>query len=51
MFQVISVEDDNGKNYSDLVDQGKHYTSLDELKKYIASTLKVEARQIELEEI
>lgn len=51
MFQVISVEDDDGKNYTDLVDQGKHYTSLDELKKYIASTLKVEARQIELEEI
>lgn len=51
MFQVISIEDEDGKNFTDLVDQGKHYTSLEELKKDIAKMLKIDARQIELEEM
>lgn len=51
MFQVISVEDEDGKVFTHLVDQGRHYASLDDLKEEIASALKVEARQVELEEI
>ena len=31
MFQVISIEDDEGKDFTHLVDQGFHYASLDEL--------------------
>lgn len=48
MFQVISVEDEDGNDFTHLVDQGKHYASLDELKEDIAIALKVEARQIDL---
>lgn len=51
MFQVILVEDEDGKDFTHLVDQGMHYASLDELKKDIASALKVEMRQIDLEEV
>lgn len=49
MFQVISLEDEDGKDFTHLVDQGQHYASLDELKDDIASALKVEAGQVELE--
>ena len=51
MFQVISIEDDDGKDFTHLVDQGQHYASLDDLKSDIASALKVATRQIELEEV
>lgn len=51
MFQVISVEDEDGKDFTHLVNQGKHYASLDELKDDIASALKVEPRQVDLEEV
>lgn len=51
MFQVISVADDGGKDFTHLVDQGQHYASLDDLKADIASALKVEVRQVELEEV
>lgn len=49
MFQVIAVADEDGKDFTHLVDLGKHYASLDELKEDIASALKVEARQVDLE--
>lgn len=49
MFQVISLEDEDGKDFTHLVDQGQHYASLDKLKDDIASALKVEAGQVELE--
>jgi len=49
MFQVVSVEDGDGKDFTNLVDQGEHYASLDNLRKDIARGLKVEARQVELE--
>lgn len=49
MFQVISVEDEDGKDFTHLVDQGQHYASLDDLKEDIARALQVEARQIDLE--
>lgn len=51
MFQVISLEDEDGKDFTHLVDQGQHYASLDELKEDIASVLKVDAGQIELEAV
>jgi len=50
MFQVISIEDDGGKDFTHLVDQGRRYASLDDLKVDLANALKVAARQIELEE-
>lgn len=49
MFQVISVEDDEGKDFTYLVDQGKHYASEDSLKMDIARALKIETHQVELE--
>jgi type I restriction enzyme S subunit len=51
MFQVISVADEDGKDFIHLVDQGQHYASLDDLKLDIARTLKVEVRQVDLEAI
>ena len=49
MFQVISVEDDNGRDMSNLVDQGHHYASLDDLKQDLADALKVDISHVELE--
>lgn len=49
MFQVISIEDEEGKDCTHLVDQGRHYPSLDELKADLASALKVTATQLDLE--
>ncbi|RQN06648.1 restriction endonuclease subunit S [Pantoea ananatis] len=51
MFQVFAVEDEDGQDFTHLVDLGKHYASLDELKKDLASALKVEARQVDLESV
>ncbi len=51
MFQVIAVEDEDGQDFTHLVDLGKHYASLDGLKEDIASALKVEARQVDLESV
>ena len=50
MFQVISIKDEERKDFTHLVDQGRHYLSLDELREDIASALKVSSNQIELEE-
>lgn len=51
MFQVISIEDEDGKDFTHLVDQGRHYASLDDLQNDIASALKVETRQVNLEAV
>jgi type I restriction enzyme S subunit len=51
MFQVLSIEDEEGKGFTHLVDQGIHYSSLDDLRNDIASALKVSLHQIELEEV
>jgi type I restriction enzyme, S subunit len=51
MFQVISIEDDEGKDYTHLVDQGRHYASLEALKDDLASALDVAATQVDLEEV
>lgn len=50
MFQVAALSDEDDKNRTDLVDQGKHYAALDELANDIARRLGVRADQIELEE-
>lgn len=51
-FQVISVEDDDGKDSTHLVlDNGRHFTSLIELKEDLARVLKVDAHQINLEAV
>lgn len=49
MFQVIALEDDEGKDFTHLIDQGRHYASLDQLKGDLANALKVKPKQIELE--
>ncbi|ALU87249.1 restriction modification system DNA specificity domain-containing protein [Herbaspirillum rubrisubalbicans M1] len=49
MFQVISMEDEDGKDFSHLIDQGQHYASLDALKKDISRLLKVGVDQVDLE--
>jgi type I restriction enzyme, S subunit len=50
MFQVVSIEDGQGKDFTYLVDQGRHYASLDDLKFDLATALKVAVNQIELKE-
>lgn len=50
MFQVAALSDENDKDRTDLVDQGKHYAALDELADDIARRLGVRVDQIELEE-
>ncbi|QVL18367.1 restriction endonuclease subunit S [Pseudomonas qingdaonensis] len=49
MFQVTSLEDDDGKDFIHLIDHGQHYASLDDLRADIARSLKVDAEQVELE--
>lgn len=51
MFQVISIEDDEGKDYTHLVDQGRHYASLEDLKNDLASALNVAVTQVDLEAV
>ncbi|MEZ8048079.1 MULTISPECIES: restriction endonuclease subunit S [Vibrio] len=48
MFQVISVMDDNDKDMTDLIDQGQHYASLEDLKRDIANELGVSGNLIKL---
>lgn len=50
MFQVADLRDENDQGRTDLVDQGKHYATLDELAADIARRLDVQASQIVLEE-
>jgi type I restriction enzyme S subunit len=51
MFQVISVADEDGKDFIHLVDQGQHYASLNDLKEDIARSLKLDAQQVDLEAV
>lgn len=50
MFQVVSIEDEDGKDFTHLVDQGVLYASLDELKGDVAAALRVAPQQVDLEE-
>jgi type I restriction enzyme, S subunit len=49
-FQVVDLLDEKGKSRADLVDQGKHYGTLDELASDLARSLRVVPNQIVLEE-
>jgi len=51
MFQVADLRDDNDKDRTDLVDQGKHYSEIEELTSDIAQRLGVHADQVDLEEV
>jgi len=51
MFQVASLTDHDGRNRVDLVDQGKHYASLEDLTADIARTLGIPTDQVVLEEV
>ncbi|PJF03345.1 restriction endonuclease subunit S [Acinetobacter seifertii] len=51
MFQVISIEDENGDDFTHLVDQGKDYASLEKLKDDLSSELNIDGQQIDLEVI
>jgi len=50
MFQVADLVDENDKDRTELVDQGKHYATLDELAADLAYRLGVQVSQIVLEE-
>lgn len=49
MFQVIAIEDHAGKDFTHLVDQARHYESLDELRGDLATSLDVQTARIKLE--
>jgi hypothetical protein len=38
-FQVIGLEDDEGNDLTDLVDQGRHFNNMDELKQAILKSI------------
>jgi hypothetical protein len=38
-FQVIELEDDDGNDLTDLVDQGRHFNNMDELKQAILKSI------------
>ena len=47
-FQVISATDENDKNLTEHIDQGKHYHSLEQLKSDFEESLGTE---VEIEEV
>ena len=50
-FQVIDLKDDNDNDCTNLIDQGKHYSSLDELRADIAAATGANAADIILTEV
>ncbi len=50
-FQVVELIDENGTDYTFVVNQDKPYFSLQEVALDIASSLSVPPEEIELEEI
>lgn len=51
MFQVITIEDPNGADYTSLVDQGMHFGGLDEFKNVIAEKLGIKLSEISITEV
>jgi type I restriction enzyme S subunit len=39
IFQVIGLEDDEGSDLTDLIDQGRHFNNMDELKQAILKSI------------
>jgi len=50
-FQVISITDGDGKDCTNLIDQGTHYHNLDELKEDIAKATGQNKDDIDLDEM
>lgn len=50
-FQVVELKDENGESCVGLIDQGKHYTSLEELKTDIAAATKSDVNDIDITEV
>ena len=50
-FQVISLEDDQGNDLTNKIDQGTHYFSIDDLKKDLADSLGIDSDDIHIEEV
>ena len=50
MFQVVSLEDQDGNDRTSLLDVGKHYRSFDEVARDIAKATGMKAEEVELEE-
>ncbi len=48
MFQVADLRDENDADRTELVDQGKHYSTLEELAADIARRLGVPVSQVEV---
>lgn len=48
MFQVFSIKDADGKDYTSLIDQGTHYHSLDDLQNVLAARFGVSPSEITL---
>jgi hypothetical protein len=38
-FQVIGLEDDEGNDLTDLIDQGRHFNNMDELKQAMLKSI------------
>ncbi len=51
MFQVTSLEDDDGNSRTDWIDQGRHYADLETLRDEIAERLGVAPNLVSVEEI
>jgi type I restriction enzyme S subunit len=50
-FQVFSITDENEDDRTDLVDQGIHFHTLDELKVAIAKGLSISPKEVDLDEV
>ena len=51
IFRVIELRDDKGRDRTDLVDQGKHYHTVDQLRRDIARETKRALASIHVEEV
>lgn len=50
-FQVISIEDETGIDYTKVIDQGFHYSSIEEIVADLAAAKKWDASNITFEEV
>ncbi len=50
-FQVIDLRDENDNDCTNLIDQGQHYSSLDDLRKDIATATGANIADIVLTEV
>jgi hypothetical protein len=48
-FQIASLEDEAGKDWSDSIDQGKHYDSVNEVREDLAQRFGCDPMEIHIE--